>query len=233
MRVWEPNRDGADLTKHGVSGFGRGAEACTHDFPRCALLGHTRHRRRVFAPSDFISYASRKSLAPERACNGALSAMSDSSDLKRLVVRGYDKIDEYLVRYGSSSVRDRWLAELTTLVSEQACARVLDLGCGAGIPVARHLTALGHYVSGVHGSARQIALARGHDRLRHRPQPGPRIAVTQGITPRWRAAARVASARVREKNGHFDAYRKPEQHPRTTSFMRIARRRRGSSRAPF
>jgi len=149
MRVWEPNRDGADLTKHGVSGFGRGAEACTHDFPRCALLGHTRHRRRVFAPSDFISYASRKSLAPERACNGALSAMSDSSDLKRLVVRGYDKIDEYLVRYGSSSVRDRWLAELTTLVSEQACARVLDLGCGAGIPVARHLTALRHYVLGV------------------------------------------------------------------------------------
>jgi methylase of polypeptide subunit release factors len=64
------------------------------------------------------------------------------------------------VRYGSSSVRDRWLAELTTLASEQRCARVLDLGCGAGIPVTRHLTALGHHVLGVDGSARQIALAR-------------------------------------------------------------------------
>lgn len=86
---------------------------------------------------------------------------SDSSDLKRLVARGYDEIaDEYLVRYSLSSARERWLAELTRLTSEQWCARVLDLGCGAGIPLARHLTALGHYVLGVDGSARQIALAR-------------------------------------------------------------------------
>jgi SAM-dependent methyltransferase len=67
---------------------------------------------------------------------------------------------KYLARYSSSSIRDRWLSELTRLASEQACARVLDLGCGAGIPVARHLTALGHYALGVDGSARQIALAR-------------------------------------------------------------------------
>jgi SAM-dependent methyltransferase len=78
-----------------------------------------------------------------------------------LVAKGYDEIaDEYLARYGSSSVRDHWLLELTRLVAEQERARVLDLGCGAGIPLARHLTALGHYVLGVDGSARQIALAR-------------------------------------------------------------------------
>ena len=87
--------------------------------------------------------------------------MSNNSDLKRLVAMGYDEIaDKYMARYGSSSVWDRWLAELTNLVSEQRCARALDLGCGAGVPVARHLTALGHYVLGVDGSARQIALAR-------------------------------------------------------------------------
>jgi SAM-dependent methyltransferase len=78
-----------------------------------------------------------------------------------LVAKGYDEVaDEYLARYGSSSVRDHWLLELTRLVAEQERARVLDLGCGAGIPLARHLTALGHYVLGVDGSARQIALAR-------------------------------------------------------------------------
>lgn len=87
--------------------------------------------------------------------------MSNDFDSKCLVTRGYDQIaDEYLVRYGASSVRDRWLSELTALISEQERARVLDLGCGAGIPVARHLAAVGHYVLGVDGSARQISLAR-------------------------------------------------------------------------
>jgi hypothetical protein len=63
------------------------------------------------------------------------SAMSDNPDLKRLVASGYDKIaDEYLVRCGSSLVRDRWLAELTKLASEQGCARVLDLGLRRGDP---------------------------------------------------------------------------------------------------
>jgi SAM-dependent methyltransferase len=37
--------------------------------------------------------------------------------------------------------------------------RVLDLGCGAGIPVARELAALGHAVVGV-GSAQQVVRAR-------------------------------------------------------------------------
>jgi SAM-dependent methyltransferase len=38
--------------------------------------------------------------------------------------------------------------------------RVLDLGCGAGIPVARDLVALGHTVVGVDGSMQQIVRAR-------------------------------------------------------------------------
>jgi SAM-dependent methyltransferase len=90
-----------------------------------------------------------------------LAAMSDSSDPRRLVATGYNQIaDEYLARYGRSSVRDRWLSELTSLLSEGGHARVLDLGCGAGVPVARHLAALGHYVLGIDSSARQIRLAR-------------------------------------------------------------------------
>jgi trans-aconitate methyltransferase len=78
-----------------------------------------------------------------------------------LVCNGYDHIAEAcLERYGTSTVRDRWTAELMTRLPKPGRARVLDLGCGAGIPVARALTDAGHDVVGVDGSDRQIALAR-------------------------------------------------------------------------
>jgi SAM-dependent methyltransferase len=78
---------------------------------------------------------------------------------KSLVASGYDLIAEaYLERYGRSAVRDYWLRKLIALLTENA--RILDLGCGAGIPVARELAARGFEIIGVDGSARQIELAR-------------------------------------------------------------------------
>lgn len=78
---------------------------------------------------------------------------------KELVARGYDAVAEaYLDRFSSSAVRGAWLADFAALLPDQA--RVLDLGCGAGTPVAERLVALGHDVTGVDGSARQIRLAR-------------------------------------------------------------------------
>jgi SAM-dependent methyltransferase len=78
---------------------------------------------------------------------------------KSLVANGYDRIaDAYLERYARSAVRDHWLGELIMLLPK--AARVLDLGCGAGIPVARELAAGGFSVVGVDGSTRQIELAR-------------------------------------------------------------------------
>lgn len=82
-----------------------------------------------------------------------------TEDPKALVAAGYDAIAEaYLERYGRSKVRDYWLKELIARVP--AHARVLDLGCGAGVPVARDLAAHGFDVVGVDGSARQIDMAR-------------------------------------------------------------------------
>jgi len=84
-----------------------------------------------------------------------------TADPKRLVASGYDGITaRYLTRYGASGVRDYWLAELLNRLPAQGGSRVLDLGCGAGIPVASALAAADHAVIGIDGSAGQIGLAR-------------------------------------------------------------------------
>lgn len=53
---------------------------------------------------------------------------------------------------------DRWLAELRDRLPGHR--HVLDIGCGCGVPVARHLAADGHQVTGVDISDIQIERAR-------------------------------------------------------------------------
>jgi SAM-dependent methyltransferase len=85
---------------------------------------------------------------------------SMTKDPHQLVRAGYDDVaDVYLERFGTSAVRQKWLDRLIDSLPASG-SRVLDLGCGAGIPVARDLAALSHIVVGVDGSTRQIARAR-------------------------------------------------------------------------
>jgi cyclopropane fatty-acyl-phospholipid synthase-like methyltransferase len=86
---------------------------------------------------------------------------------RELVRRGYDVISEaYRSEEGaaaSSSAEDvsryaGWVAELADLLP--AGARVLDLGCGAGIPATRELTAHGLRVLGADFSTVQVRRAR-------------------------------------------------------------------------
>ncbi len=77
-------------------------------------------------------------------------------DPRHLVAAGYDNIaDAYLDRFGVSVVRQKWLGHLIAGLRSKG-GRVLDLGCGSGLPVARDLAALGHSVVGVDGSMQQI-----------------------------------------------------------------------------
>ena len=75
------------------------------------------------------------------------------------VARGYDEIaDRYLAWSTDSSVRLRWLTALRAALP--SAARILDLGCGPGVPVARWLVDAGYDVTGIDGSRAQIERAR-------------------------------------------------------------------------
>lgn len=81
------------------------------------------------------------------------------NDIKRIVAEGYDRIaDDYLEQFGRSSVRAAKLAYLVEKLP--AGSMVLDLGCGAGEPVAREFVAHGFRVTGVDASLGQIERAR-------------------------------------------------------------------------
>ena len=81
------------------------------------------------------------------------------SSPKSVVALGYDAIaGSYLERFGRSRVRDYWLDELVRRLPKEAS--VLDLGCGAGVPVAHQLAQCGHHVIGIDASIRQVELAR-------------------------------------------------------------------------
>jgi ubiquinone/menaquinone biosynthesis C-methylase UbiE len=81
-------------------------------------------------------------------------------DPRGIVAAGYDAIAERYYAWSDarpSATRLRWLAKALERIPPGA--EVLDLGCGAGVPMTRAL-ATGRHVIGVDISARQIELAR-------------------------------------------------------------------------
>jgi 2-polyprenyl-3-methyl-5-hydroxy-6-metoxy-1,4-benzoquinol methylase len=83
----------------------------------------------------------------------------EPADLTERVRRGYDALS-YTYRADDDNGGDRraWVKRLISLLSSGA--RVLDLGCGCGVPVARDLAAQGFAVTGVDISEVQIDRAR-------------------------------------------------------------------------
>jgi SAM-dependent methyltransferase len=81
-------------------------------------------------------------------------------DPRAIVAAGYDTVAERYYAWSDarpSPTRERWLAKALELIPSGT--DVLDLGCGAGVPMTRAL-AVGRQVTGVDISARQIELAR-------------------------------------------------------------------------
>jgi cyclopropane fatty-acyl-phospholipid synthase-like methyltransferase len=87
-------------------------------------------------------------------------ATAKTSDPKRIVEQGYDQIAERYLAWAesdASKTRERYVTLLHRELPRGA--RVIELGCGAGVPATRML-AQDFEVTGVDLSARQIALAR-------------------------------------------------------------------------
>jgi 2-polyprenyl-3-methyl-5-hydroxy-6-metoxy-1,4-benzoquinol methylase len=81
---------------------------------------------------------------------------------RRIVESGYDLMaEQYLAtKSDEDPLALEALEDLATLLPPAAA--VLDLGCGAGVPVTRWLADRGFAVTGVDVSARQLDLARPH-----------------------------------------------------------------------
>jgi ubiquinone/menaquinone biosynthesis C-methylase UbiE len=82
-------------------------------------------------------------------------------DRRELVRRGYDEMGA--TYHAARPVDGRDAALLVELHRRiPSGARVLDVGCGAGVPVARRLVELGHDVVGLDISMVQLGLAQSH-----------------------------------------------------------------------
>jgi ubiquinone/menaquinone biosynthesis C-methylase UbiE len=83
----------------------------------------------------------------------------DGETVRALVRRGYDRVaDDFLAIRVKGGADSKQLAALRQ--SLKPASRVLDAGCGSGVPVAEALQIAGHRVIGVDLSAGQLRLAR-------------------------------------------------------------------------
>jgi SAM-dependent methyltransferase/lipopolysaccharide biosynthesis regulator YciM len=93
-------------------------------------------------------------------CHGDVTAADAvSKQAVTTIASCYDNmVGAYQERHRTFQTRDRWLNQLADGLCQGAS--VLDLGCGAGVPIARELALRGCKVLGLDASPQQIAAAR-------------------------------------------------------------------------
>ena len=85
----------------------------------------------------------------------------DEKEVKELVAQSYNKIAEAYtneVKTDDNADRLRQIEYISSRVRKEG--HILDLGCGAGIPVSAKFVAAGHQVLGIDISGKQIELAK-------------------------------------------------------------------------
>jgi ubiquinone/menaquinone biosynthesis C-methylase UbiE len=98
--------------------------------------------------------------AGDGAPDAPAAAVPDVADPKAVVAAGYDRIaEQYLAWSGLRPSETRLRALTIALDRIPTGGNILELGCGAGLPMTAGLAEHGH-VTGVDISAAQIALAR-------------------------------------------------------------------------
>jgi ubiquinone/menaquinone biosynthesis C-methylase UbiE len=80
------------------------------------------------------------------------------NEISKLVEQGYNKIAEDYYSHRNLNKFNNELERFASLLSDNA--RVLDVGCGAGIPTAKFLTERGIKVTGIDLSDTMLSLAR-------------------------------------------------------------------------
>lgn len=83
---------------------------------------------------------------------------SEVNEKEEIVLKGYDKIAEVYQALRHNFDNTMELGEIVRLLSKNA--KVLDVGCGAGIPVTKFLVESGYDVTGVDISVSMLKLAR-------------------------------------------------------------------------
>ncbi len=75
-----------------------------------------------------------------------------------LIKKSYDQIAEYYLTHRTELKSNKHVSQLLKLLPKQS--QVLDLGCGAGVPIDDLILKAGHSVIGIDISPKQIELAR-------------------------------------------------------------------------
>jgi len=104
----------------------------------------------------------------------------------KLIKTSYNQVAAAYNRNRQELKSTKYLNKLLTLLPPQSS--VLDLGCGAGIPVDTTLTAKGHLVTGLDISKTQISLAR-----KNCPRGDFQLKDISSLKPRQYAVAAVVS----------------------------------------
>jgi len=112
-----------------------------------------------------------------------------ADDPKQLVRRGYDVMSR---RYDEGTGADpkyrNWIDALIARLD--GGSRVLDVGCGSGVPMARELVAAGHHVTGVDIS--EVQIGRAHHALDSSP---PLSGAIRGVRPGRRGSSSETNSR--------------------------------------